>query len=54
MEGHLSSHEEETGCVIFHQHSLTEGLTQAEIAPRPFREEWYRDGVQILGAKQPL
>lgn len=48
MKAPHSQHEEETGELILHDHPLTEALNREEVSPFPFREEWYRAGVQTF------
>lgn len=48
MEGPHSEHEEERGSLELHPHAMTAGLTLADIGTVPFREEWYRNGVQTF------
>jgi len=51
MQGDLSEHEEEAGSLTLYPHPFNERLPIAEINPRPFREQWMRDGLQTI---QPL
>lgn len=48
MGGPHSQHEEEAGELILHEHPLTAALTLSEVHTWPFREEWYRAGVQTF------
>lgn len=48
MEAPHSEHEEEAGELILHPHPITEGLTIDDVSSYPFREEWYRAGVQTF------
>jgi hypothetical protein len=48
MNAEHSQHEEETGELILHDHPLTQGLDRGEVSSFPFREEWYRPGVQTF------
>jgi hypothetical protein len=48
MDGPHSEHEEEAGELVLHPHALTRGLTLEEVSSYPFREEWYRAGVQTF------
>lgn len=43
-----SEHDEETGSLTLHEHPMTSMLTIDEVATWPFREEWYRAGVQTF------
>ena len=54
MEGLSSEHEEETGRVVFHDHPMCVRLAGADIAARPFRELWQRNGVQSIESLQLL
>lgn len=48
MEGPHSDHEFEEGELTLHAHPMTAGLTLEEVDSWPFREEWYRAGVQTF------
>ena len=48
MQAPHSEHENESGELILHPHPITEGLTLEEVSSYPFREEWYRAGVQTF------
>ncbi len=48
MDAPHSQHEEETGELVFYEHPITEALTLQEVSSYPFREEWYRAGVQTF------
>jgi hypothetical protein len=48
MGGPHSQHEEEAGELILHEHPLTAALTLSEVNSYPFREEWYRAGLQVF------
>lgn len=48
MQAPHSEHEEETGELILHPHPITQGLTLDDVSSYPFREEWYRAGVQTF------
>jgi hypothetical protein len=48
MGGPHSQHEEETGSLVLHEHPLTADLTLSEVNGYPFREEWYRAGLQVF------
>jgi hypothetical protein len=48
MDAPHSAHEEETGELVLHPHPMTEMLTLEEVASYPFREEWYKAGVQTF------
>ncbi len=48
MDGPHSQHEEETGELVLHEHPMTAALTLSEVHSYPFREEWYRAGVQTF------
>jgi hypothetical protein len=48
MEAEHSEHEEESGSLMLHPHPMTEGLDIGEVNSYPFREEWYRKGLQTF------
>jgi len=48
MEAPHTEHEEERGSLRLHEHPMTEGLTIDDIEVYPFREEWYRSGMQTF------
>lgn len=48
MDGPHSEHDEEAGDLVLHRHPITAGLTPEETSTYPFREEWYRAGVQTF------
>jgi hypothetical protein len=48
MEAPHAAHEEERGRLVLHEHPLTAPLNVDEVDPVPFREEWYREGVQTF------
>ncbi|HSH75462.1 MAG TPA: hypothetical protein VLA09_07265 [Longimicrobiales bacterium] len=48
MEAPHTEHEEERGSLTLHEHPMTAGLTIEEINSYPFREEWYRSGMQTF------
>jgi hypothetical protein len=48
MEAPHTEHEEERGSLTLYEHPMTEGLTIDEINTYPFREEWYRSGMQTF------
>lgn len=48
MGGPHSQHEEEAGELVLHEHPLTAALTRSEVNTWPFREEWYKAGVQTF------
>ena len=48
MDAPHSQHEFEQGELVLFDHPLTRGLTAAEVASFPFREEWYQAGVQTF------
>lgn len=48
MEAPHSEHEDERGSIVLHPHAMTVGLTLGDITTTPFREEWYREGVQTF------
>ena len=48
MEASHAEHEEERGSLSLYEHPMTEGLTIDEINTYPFREEWYKTGLQTF------
>jgi hypothetical protein len=48
MEAPHTEHEEERGSLTLYEHPMTSGLTIDEINTYPFREEWYRSGMQTF------
>lgn len=48
MDAPHSEHEAERGELTLHRHPMLEGLAIADVDPVPFREEWYRAGVQTF------
>ena len=54
MEGPHSEHEEEGGSLELHPHPMTAALTLADVGTVPFREEWYRKGMQTFEPLEQL
>jgi hypothetical protein len=48
MEAPHTEHEEERGFLKLYEHPMTAGLSLDEIHDYPFREEWYRSGMQTF------
>jgi len=48
MEAQHAEHEEERGSLTLYEHPMTAGLAIDEINTYPFREEWYRSGLQTF------
>jgi hypothetical protein len=48
MDAHHTEHEEERGSIKLYEHAMTAGLSLAEVNSYPFREEWYRSGLQTF------
>lgn len=48
MEAPHTEHEEERGSLKLYEHPMTAGLTIDEVEVYPFREEWYRSGMQTF------
>jgi len=46
MDAPHSEHEEEEGSLTLYEHPLTAGLDANDVSTYPFREEWYRAGMQ--------
>ncbi len=54
MKGKFTEHEEERGTLVVHDHPMCKNLVQDEIAERPFRELWMKDGTQIFEEIQSI
>lgn len=54
MEGPHSEHEEEEGHLKLYEHPMTAGIDFSELSPTPFREEWYRQGMQTFEPLETL
>ena len=54
MDGLAMEHEEETGRVVIHDHPMCARLAGADVTSRPFRELWWRNGVQSFDTLQVL
>lgn len=54
MEAPHSEHEEERGSLTLHEHPMTSALTIAEVNSWPFREQWYRAGLQTFEPLETL
>lgn len=54
MEAPHSEHEEERGELTLHDHPFLKGLDPADIESIPFREEWYRKGLQTFEELESL
>ncbi|HET9948052.1 MAG TPA: hypothetical protein VFQ22_03895 [Longimicrobiales bacterium] len=48
MEAPHAEHEEERGALKLYEHPMTAGLSIGEVSEYPFREEWYRGGMQTF------
>lgn len=48
MEAPHTEHEEERGSLTLYEHPMTAGLTLEDVETYPFREEWYRQGMQTF------
>jgi len=48
MDAPHCEHEFEDGSLTLHEHPMTSMLTIDEVSTYPFREEWYRAGVQTF------
>lgn len=48
MEAEHNEHEEESGSLKLYEHPMTQGLTIDEVNTYPFREEWYKKGMQTF------
>jgi hypothetical protein len=54
MNAPHSEHEFERGALTLHDHPMNEALTIDEVHTWPFREEWYRAGVQTFEELEEL
>lgn len=54
MEAPHSEHEEERGSLTLHEHPMTSALTIADVNTWPFREQWYRAGLQTFEPLETL
>ena len=54
MEAPHSEHEEERGELTLYDHPFLAGLDPNDIETFPFREEWYRKGVQTFEELESL
>lgn len=54
MEAPHSEHEAERGKLELYEHPMLDVLDIGEVDPIPFREEWYRAGVQTFEELEPL
>jgi hypothetical protein len=48
MEAPHTEDEEERGSLTLYEHPMTAGLTIDDVEIYPFREEWYRSGMQTF------
>lgn len=54
MSGPFMEHEEERGSLELHPHLFTRAIERDEVTTTPFREQWMRDGVEVIHPLQPL
>ena len=54
MDAPHSEHESETGSLTLYPHPMTDSLTIDDISTYPFREEWYREGMQTFEPLQAI
>jgi len=54
MEAPHSEHEEERGSLTLYEHPMTAALTIPEVNTWPFREQWYRAGLQTFEPLETL
>jgi hypothetical protein len=54
MKGKFTEHEEERGTLELYDHPMCRNLVRDEIADRPFRELWMKDGTQTFEELQTL
>lgn len=54
MQAPHSEHEAERGRLVLHPHAMLSELDLDEVDPIPFREEWYRAGVQTFTELESL
>lgn len=48
MEAPHAEHEEERGSLTLYEHPMTAGMTIEDVEAYPFREEWYKTGLQTF------
>jgi len=48
MDAPHSEHEAERGEIVLYDHPFLAGLDPSEVDSVPFREEWYRAGLQTF------
>jgi hypothetical protein len=54
LTGSFMEHEEERGSLRLSRHAFTSGLDLDEVPTTPFREQWMRQGVEIISPLQRL
>jgi len=54
ISGRFMENEEEQGSLILHPHAFTCALDLDEVATTPFREQWMKDGVEVIFPLQKL
>jgi hypothetical protein len=54
MEGNFSEHEEKTGRIVVHEHTMTKGLDPDALEDVPFRELWMKNGRQTFEELETL
>ena len=48
ITGDYTVHEDEGGLMEVHEHPMTDSLLRCEIAERPFREHWFKNGTEVF------
>lgn len=54
MTGSFLEHEEEKGALALYPHAFTAGVELDEVTTTPFREQWMRNGLEVIHPLQPL
>jgi hypothetical protein len=54
MKGPFMEHEGERGSLTLHSHLFTRAIDADQVDTTPFREQWMRDGVEIIHPLQHL
>lgn len=54
ITGDYTVHEDEGGLMEVHPHPMTDQLIRSDIAGRPFREHWFRNGTEVFHEVEPF
>jgi len=54
MNGPFMEHEEERGSLVLHPHAFNAAIRIDDVTTTPFREQWMRDGVEVIHPLQTL